>query len=58
MSSFTLPIIDFDLYMRDKTTLEAINECKKVKLNTEIFSYPQHRVMLISKNNLDCECFT
>jgi hypothetical protein len=32
MSSFVLPIIDFDLYMRDKTTLAAINECKKVEI--------------------------
>ncbi|CAI2165421.1 773_t:CDS:10 [Funneliformis geosporum] len=29
MSSFTLPIIDLDLFSRDKTASEAINECKK-----------------------------
>ncbi|CAG8501629.1 8257_t:CDS:10 [Funneliformis mosseae] len=30
MSSFTLPIIDLELFTRDKTASEAINECQKV----------------------------
>jgi hypothetical protein len=38
-----LPTVDFDLYMRDKTTLAAINECKKVKR----IVYPQHRMQLL-----------
>ena len=56
MNKLTLPIIDFDLYMRDKTTLAAINECNKVKefRLSAVLSAVIEKIVIIP----GCECFT
>lgn len=55
MNSFVLPIIDFDLYMRDKTTLAAINECKKVEASYVGAKFITSILLILVL--LDCGCF-